>query len=55
MSPMYQNMSDTSQIGADREDIPDQRAAPLRPEIHRVGIRQQPVENPRPAEMKERK
>ena len=42
------------EVGGDREDVPDQRAAPLRPEVHRVGVGQQPVEEPRPAEVQDR-
>ena len=42
------------QISADGENIPDERAAPLRPQPHRVGIRHQPIENPGPPEMQER-
>ncbi|OPZ06824.1 MAG: hypothetical protein BWZ08_02192 [candidate division BRC1 bacterium ADurb.BinA292] len=41
-------------VGGDGEDIPDERAAPLRPEIHRVGVREKPIENLRPAEVEER-
>ena len=41
-------------IGQDGEEIPQQRAAELRPGVHRRGIRQQPVEQPWPAEMQDR-
>ena len=53
--PTYQNRSETVRVGRDREDVPDQRAAPLRPERHRVGIRHQPVEEPGAAHVQERK
>ncbi len=42
------------QIADDRPEIPDQRAAPLRPERHRVGIGGQPVGIDRPAQMDDR-
>ena len=54
MRPMYQNRIDTIDVGADREDVPHQRAAPLRPEVHHVGIGDEPVEEPRPAEVQDR-
>ncbi len=41
-------------VSRNREDVPDQRAAPLRPEPHRIRIRRQPVEKPRPAHVKQR-
>ena len=41
-------------VGRDREDVPDQRAAELRPEAHRVRVGQQPVEEPRPAQVQQR-
>ena len=36
-------------VGRDGEDVPDERAAELRPEPHRVRIREQPVGRPRGA------
>ena len=41
-------------VGGDREEVPHQRAAPLRPQVHRVGIGREPVEEPRPAEVQDR-
>ena len=53
--PMYQNSSRHRGVGADREHVPDQRAAELRPDAHRVRIRQQPVgRQPRPAGVDQR-
>ncbi len=43
-----------AEIGADREDVPHQRAAPLRPKVHRVGVGREPVEELRPAHVQER-
>ena len=43
------------QIGQNGPEIPDQCAAPLRPQTHRVGIGKQPVEIGRPAHVQERK
>ena len=34
-------------VGRDREDVPHQRTAELRPYAHRVGIGEQPVRQPR--------
>ena len=42
------------QIADDRPEIPDQRAAPLRPERHRVGIGGEPIGIDRPAQMDDR-
>ena len=42
-------------IGRDREHVPQQRTAELRPEGHRVGIGEQPIKQPRPAQMQQRK
>ena len=36
-------------VGGDRREIPDQRAAPLRPELHRIGVGREPVEAGRAA------
>ena len=42
-------------VGRDREHVPDQRAAELRPQAHRVRIREQPVDRqPRPAGVQQR-
>ena len=42
-------------IGRDRENVPDQRAAKLRPEAHRIRIREKPVSRqPRTASMQQR-
>ena len=42
-------------VGRDREDVPDQRAAELRPQAHRVRVREQPVgRQPRPAGVEQR-
>ena len=41
-------------VGRDREDVPDERAPPLRPERHRVGIGEEPVGEPGPPEMEHR-
>ena len=42
-------------VGRDREHVPDQRAAELRPQAHRVGIREQPVgRQPRTAGVEDR-
>ncbi len=42
-------------IGGDREHVPHQRAAELRPHPHGVGIREQPVSQPGPAHVDQRK
>ena len=34
-------------VGGDGKEVPDQRTAKLRPDIHRIGIWDQPVEKPR--------
>ena len=42
-------------VGRDREHVPDQRAAELRPQPHRVRIREQPIgRQPRPAGVEQR-
>ena len=41
-------------VGRDGEHVPDQRAAELRPEAHRVRVGQQPVGEPRPADVNQR-
>ena len=42
------------EVSADRENVPDQGTAELRPEVHGVRIREEPVKNPRAAEMEQR-
>ena len=42
------------QIADDRPEVPDERAAPLRPDPHRVGIGREPVEIEWSPEMKDR-
>ena len=42
-------------IGRHGKHVPDQRTAPLGPERHGVGIRKQPVKEPRPPQVQERK
>ncbi len=42
------------QVGRYREHVPHQRAAEVRPHRHRVGVRKQPVEEPRTAHVQER-
>ena len=42
------------QVADDRPEIPHQRAAPLRPQRHRVRIGCEPVDIDRPAEMEDR-
>ena len=41
-------------VGRDREDVPDERAAELRPHPHRARVRHEPVEEPRPPEVQNR-
>ena len=41
------------EIRTDCKDVPHERAAELRPQPHRVGIRKQPVKNPWPAQVKQ--
>ena len=43
------------QVGQNREKVPNQRAAPLGPQAHHVGIGRQPIEEPGPAQMDDRK
>ena len=43
------------EVGGDREDVPDQRTAKLRPIPHRIGIRKQPIGEPRTSEVEHRK
>ncbi len=52
---MYQKISETMKVRAHREHVPDQRAAELRPKLHRVRVRQEPVEEPGPAQVQQRK
>ena len=42
-------------VGRDGEHVPDQRAAELRPDAHRVRVGQQPVREPRTAGVEQRK
>ncbi len=42
-------------IRRNREHVPHQRAAELRPDVHRVRIRQQPIKHPDAAQMQQRK
>ena len=42
------------EVAGDRPEIPDQRAAPLRPDLHRGRVGREPVEIERPAEMEDR-
>src|SRR5581483_11378702 len=44
-----------SEVGADGKDVPDQGTAELRPERHRIRIRQEEIKNPWPAQMEQRK
>ena len=41
-------------VGRDREHVPHQRAAELRPHAHAVGIGEQPVRQPRTAQVQQR-
>ena len=41
-------------VGGDREDVPHQRGAELRPHVHGVGVRQHPVTQPGTADVDER-
>ncbi len=41
-------------VCGDREHVPDQRAAKLRPQPHRVGVRREPVKKPRAAHVQQR-
>ena len=51
---MNQNSSRHGRVGRDREDVPHERASELRPDAHRVRIRQQPVVEPRTAGVNQR-
>ncbi len=42
------------QVGRNREHVPDQRAARLRPQPHRVGVGKQPIRQPRTAQVQNR-
>ena len=44
-----------AQVGRDGEHVPDERALEVRPDGHRVRIRHQPVRQPRPAGVHQRK
>src|SRR3546814_21120518 len=42
------------EIGEDREKVPGERAFELRPDMHRIEIRRNPIEVPRPPKVQDR-
>ena len=49
--PRYQNSSRDRGVRAHRKHVPQQRAAEVGPDAHLVGIRDQPIDEPHPADV----